>query len=319
MPTPDDNVIEGDGWQDLPICDFQADGRQVVQFLLLTIEENGSLRAPKRDRPYQPGAKLDNVAANADDFVATIQFHNSLDEPGLSTTLRQWPDAVEEVIGQFHTGETGTLNLPWKRGIRCKAMNWRRVENASSDRGGAIVTVTFTTDNEDAINREAFQLVSVRAQTPSAVADATFDADSQNMFDGSIEDITSFAADLVGLMNAPDELVGTIVAASRRLSRAVTFLMAGFQTAVTGRDSGNDPDTANTRLKLLALLGLAAQAEGDAIARLPKSIDVTYPWVTDIWSVASELSQPSALLIELNDAIEDLSYIERGTPIKVPA
>jgi hypothetical protein len=311
--------IEGDDWENRPISDFQADGRRVVQFLIKSSTESGSQRIAKRARPFQRGDKLDAVGANSDDFSLEFIFHNNLDEPGLDKTLPQWPDAVEELIEQFHIGETGTLNLPWKRGIRCKATQWRRLETADDTRGGALVSVSFCTDNEDALDREAFQVVSVRAQADSAVAEASFDADSFNMFDGSIEDITQFAADLVGLMNAPNELVGTVLHAAQRLRRAVLFLKAGFETSVQGRDQMNDPESSSLREKLLALLALAGQAEGDALSAEPKTVTVSFTQTTDIWSVAVDRGVSSRLLISLNDPIPDLSYIEPGTPIKVPA
>lgn len=310
---------EGDDWADRPISDFTADGRTTVQFLVKQVQEAGSQRLAKRDRPFQRGAKLDNVGANSDEFTLSLVFHNNLSEPGLSGTMAQWPDAVEELIEQFHIGETGALNLPWKRGIRCKADSWTRIENADDTRGGAMVNVKFVTDNEDALDRDAFQLVSVRSQSDSAVAQASFDADSINMFDGSIEDITGFAADLVGLLNSPNELLGTVLAAAQRVQRAVKFLVAGFETAVPGRDHMNDPDSSVARTRLLEIAAMAAQAEEDALSALPATVTIVYTWPTDIWSVAVDRLVASNLLIEINDAIPDLSYIDAGTPIKVPA
>lgn len=300
-------------------ADFKPDGRTLAQFLVKVSSEAGSLRIAKRDRPWQDGAKLDAVGANADDFVLSMIFHNDLTEAGIDDSVPMWPDGVDAMTKQFHFGETGTLNLPWKRGIRCKAVSWRRVESADDTIRGALVDVTFTTDTEDSIDREAFQAVSVRATANAAVEEATFDLDSTNMFDGSIEDITGFAADLVGLLNSPNELLGSVLQAANRLRRAVLFLKNGMETALPGRDGMNDPDGASGRAKLFELLELAAQAQAEALAAQPPTRDVKYQQPVDIWSVAAELNQSSRTLVELNDRIPDLSYIEPGTPIKVLA
>src|SRR4051812_9732491 len=169
---------------DLPVADFKTDKGEIIQFLIRVNSEAGSLRIAKRDRPFQDSAKLDSVGANADDFALSLIFHNDLTEAGIFESPPMWPDRLETMLKGFHIGETGTLNLPWKRGIRCKAASWRRVESADDTIRGALVDVTFTTDNEDSLDREAFQAVSVRATANAAAAEAQFDADSFNMFDG---------------------------------------------------------------------------------------------------------------------------------------
>lgn len=316
---------DGEVWTDLLVASFQADFRTEVFFAILGNTESGSMRIAKRDRPWQNGAKLDDIGANADDFQLRLIFHNDVTEPGMGaedggwSNYQPWPNAHDELLDQFHTGTTGTLNLPWKRGIRCKATQWTSVTSADDTRGGAIVTVTFTTDNEDSLDREALELASVTATT-NRDADATsFDMDSLGMFDGSIEDITELAADLVGLLNAPNDELSAILHASQRLRRAVTFVMSSFSSAVPGRDQMNDADGAGARLRLLGLLDLAGRAEGEALSALPQTRIVVFPRVRDIYSIATEVGQSARTLMSINDAIEDLSYIPAGTPVRILA
>jgi hypothetical protein len=306
-------------WSKWPISDFQADGRARVQFVCTGTSEEGEQQIAPRRRTFQRGAKLDATGAQPDGFTLSLVFHNDLEEPDLTAPLQQYPDNVDELLEQFHIGETGTLNLPWKRGIRCKASKWRRTESATDTTGGCLVEVLFTTDNEDSLDRESFQKVSVRAAADGAVEEARFDLESLNMFDGSIEDITALAADLVGLLNMPGERLGGLLHAANRLRRAVKFLIDGFSTAVTGRNGMNDPAGANARIKLLKLLELAGAAQDEALAEQPKTRDIKYKTAVDIWSVAAELRQPARTLQALNGAIPNLSHIEPGTPIKVLA
>ena len=310
---------EGDPWIDLPGCSFQADGRKLLYVTVRQAIENGSMRIAKRDRPWQFGAKLDDVGSNAKDFPLTLIFHNDVEEPDLNNGMLNWPNAHNELLDQFDTGATGTLNLPWKRGIRCKAGQWSSLATADDTRGGAIVTVTFTTDNEDALDREALEQASVTATTNGAVEAATFDMDSLGMFDGSIEDITELAANLVGLLNAPNDKLGAILHAARRVRRAVGFVLDSFSSAIPGRDQMNDADGASARLSLLNLLDLAGRAEGDALSALPKTRIVVFPRQRDIYSIATEVGQSARTLMSINDSIEDLSFIPAGTPVRILA
>lgn len=316
---------DGEVWTDLPVASFQADFRTEVFFAILGNTESGSMRIAKRDRPWQSGAKLDDVGANADDFQLRLIFHNDVTEPGMGAeeggwvSYQPWPNAHDELLDQFHVGTTGTLNLPWKRGIRCKATQWQSVTSADDTRGGAIVTVTFTTDNEDSLDREAVESASVTATTNGAVESATFDMDSLGMFNGSIEDITELAANLVGLLNAPNDELSAVLHAANRVRRAVTFVLDSFSSAVPGRDQMNDADGANARLSLLGLLDLAARAEGEALSALPKTRVVVFRRPRDIYSIATEVGQSARTLMSINDAIEDLSFIPAGTPVRILA
>lgn len=319
------SAADGEVWTDLPVASFEADFRSEVFFAILGNTEAGSMRIAERNRPWQNGAKLDDVGAAADEFQLRLIFHNDVTEPGMGaedggwTSYQPWPNAHDELLDQFHTGNTGTLNLPWKRGIRCKAVTWSSVTAADDTRGGAIVTVTFRTDNEDSLDREAVEQASVTATTNRDADAATFDMDSLGMFDGSIEDITELAADLVGLLNAPNDELSAILHAAQRLRRAVTFLMSSFASAVPGRDQMNDADGANARLNLLGLLDLAGRAEGEAVSALPKIRVVTFPRARDIYSIATEVGQSARTLMSINDAIEDLSFIPAGTPVRILA
>lgn len=319
-----------DPWLDLPPASYQADGFPEIIIPVDGIDENGALRVARRARPWQPGVKLDHTGHDADKFTLKMLWSNDVEEPGIDGPI--WPDKLEELIRQFKSGKTATLNLPWKRGIRVKPTTWSRSATATDNRGGELVTLNFETDNEDDLDREAFAAVTVKATLQGTVEEAVFDLESAGMsgvlapttFDadspfggGSIEDITELAANLVGLLNAPGEYAQAILHQATRLRRATETVMSAFSTTTPGRDQMNDPTGSSARLKLLELLELAGSAELEARAALPRTRTITTDRDTDIWTIASERGQNARQLMSINGAIEDFGAIPRGTPVLV--
>jgi prophage DNA circulation protein len=308
----------GDSWEDLPASSYQADGLPALLVIARMVTEDGSLRVVKHTRPFQEGWKLDDTGANGDDLQVEMMFHPDVDEGDTNDgQLQIWPDRLEALIRQFKTGKTGTLHLPWKRNLRVKPDKWNRRATSDEHRGGEILTVTFTTDNEDDLDREAFEGVSVKSQLERRAEATKFDMDSVGAATGSIEDVTQLAADLVGLMNAPGDYAAAIAHQAQRVRRAAQFLLEGFTTAVTGRDQLNDPAGSRGARGLLDLLDFAAGAEAEASERLPRTRTARYPTDRDIFSIAAELGQNANDLMSINSALEDPSFIPRGAPVTV--
>lgn len=305
-----------DAWLALPVSEFvDSDGVHHV-FTAIGLSEHFSLRIAPRARAYQAGAKLDQTGPNPDEFEFDLVFHNDITEPGADSSTR-WPDDKQRFLDAAHKGETGTLNLPWKRGIRCKVADAVATARADEYRGGECVRVKFLTDNEDNLDRAAFQAVTVKASLQPRVAAAQFDMESEGMDLGSIEDVTQLAADVVGLLNAPADNAAALLHAGNRLRRAVATVTAAFSTGEPGRDQMNDPQGSSARLKLLELRELGARAVGEARPRATRTM--TFTRMRDIWSIATEVGQNAREIMQINEQIEDFGAIPPGTPVRIYA
>lgn len=308
-----------DIWSAMDPASYKADGGELILFPARSAGERGGNRIARRERPWQAGAKLDAIGSKPDELTIEALFHNDIIEPGLGESPALYPDRLDALVAAFKLGTTATLNLPWKRNLRVKADSWDRRATADDTRGGEVLTVTFITDSEDNLDREAFERVSAKANVNRVAEAATFTMKSIGAWDGSIEDITQFASELQGYLNAPGEYLSAIAHRAKRIRRAVTGLMGALSTAVPGRGQLADPEGSNARLQLLELLELAAAAEEEARASLPKTRSVTFARARDIYSIATEVGQDPRVLISINSALEDPGYIEAGTPVLVLA
>lgn len=313
------SMLDGDPWLNMPASTYQADGfAGPVFFAARSLGEKGGLRVVPRVRPWQRAAKLDETGAEPDEFTLELIFHNDVTEESWSALqLQNWPKAIEELIKQFKSGKTGTLHLPWKRNLRVKPVTWDRRASADEHRGGEILTVTFKEDNEDDLDREAFEVVSVKAAVGPAVQEAIFDAESIGAWGDPLADIQELASAVEGYLNAPGEYAQAVLTAAKRLRRAARTVMDALSTNAPGRNQLLDPTGASLRLKLLDILELSSRAEGEARSILPRTRTVTFPRVRDIWTIATELRQSARDLMGINGHIEDFAVIPAGTPVHV--
>jgi len=326
-------MAEGDVWADLPPSSYQADGEAVLYIPWREVGEDGKLRVVRRVRPWQPGWKLDETGPDGDVFTCGALFNADVTEPDAEFKNQvMWPDTLEALVKQFKTGKTATLHLPWKRGLRVKPASWQRRATSDSDRGGEVLTVIFESDNEDALDREAFEAVAVKASVQRAAEEAAFAMEQEGMNvnlgqerlvlpDGGIGDpvgsIIGLASSLAVSLNGPGELAQSVAIAASRLRRATQLLISSYSTDEPGRNQMNGPEGANARAKLLDLLELAANAAAVARAGLPKTMTIIAERNTTIWDIANARQQRARDLMAINGAIEDFNFIERGTPVTV--
>lgn len=300
-----------DPWLNLGPATYVLDG--VTHYFVATIvSEHFSNRNPRRTRPFRTGAKLDHTGSNPDEITLDCFFGSDVTEVD---TFNEWPNDLERFKTALKTGRTGTLNLPWKRGLRVKCDEGDITTSASEHRGNATVRVKFCEDNEDNLDRAAVELVSVRSTMQSAVEAAQFDAESEGMDLLAIEDVTQLAADVVGLLNAPGDFAAALLHAGNRMRLAVKTVGDAFSTGAPGRNQLNGPEGALTRLHLLELAGLGARAVGEARPR-PTRV-MTFSRLRDIWSIATELGQNARELMTINEQIEDFAAIPAGDPVRV--
>lgn len=307
-------------WEDYGPMSFQADGEREIKFLGRSVQQDGKNRLAPRKRPFRQGAKQDSTGSDEDDIIVEGIFHNDVEEPDVDNGMPMWPDTIEAFVKQLKKSDkTGTLNLPWKRKNRVKALNWTRRATADEHRGGEIISVHFVTDNEDKVDREAMLKSSASGNLSRAVEEAQFDALSEGAWNASLEDLTGFASDLVGWINAPREYAADVVHASNKVTRAVEHVFNALSGA-TGDEPGqapmNDPNGFPLRIRLLEIMDLAASAEAESRRSRPATRTYIPERDTDIWAIAVELEQDANELILLND-LDDPTLVEAGVGIRV--
>ena len=301
---------EADSWVKLPPATFVLDG-VTHTFTAQLITVNGSNRLARRHRPFQNGAKIDFVGNNPDELELECIFHPDVTEPGAD--FERWPTALEDFEEALRTGKTGTLNLPWKRGLRMKGDSWARMARSDEHRGGETVRVKFARDNEDSLDREAMQRVSVRSTINGAVEAAQFDLESEGGWNAGIEQVTTLAAQVQSLLATPGDTLDSLLHVANRLRRAVESTEAALEAGPLAAD----PEGSSVRQKLLELAELAARAESEALAARPKTRTFIPERDTTIFRIATELGQKARELMSINGAIEDFNAIPAGTPVTV--
>lgn len=314
-------MSEGDIWAGYEPASFEVKGYPVIRFMLRSIRESGGQRMAPRARPFRPGAKLDTTGALEHSLPFEALFTNDAEEPGVTDDGGPplWPDRLDLLVEIIDTGKTGTLNLPWRRGIRAKCHPWERSANADDNRGGEILTGTFIEDNEDNLDREAIVRPSARATLVRKVEETQFSAEAEGIWSGSLSDLTQLTSELIGLANAPGQYLEQVVHASLEVQRCVSMVRRNFSTDRDGRGQFFDPLSFPTRMRLLEVEDLAASAEADA-RRSQDRLRRHYPdRNTTIWRIATQLGQDAQRLMELNGSVEDFADIPKGTPIWVVA
>ncbi len=304
-------------WELLGPASFEVEGEIALKFMVIDQSIGGGNRIPKRERVFRNGRKLDFTGTRGDDFQISAIFNNNLTEPDIGDYPQMWPDRLDRLEAAFKTGKTGTLHLPWRRNIRCKADTWTRKATAGDERDGETLQVTFLEDNEDSVDEASTASVSVQASVLRKAEEAVFDLEKEGGWDGSFEDFTQLAADLEGVMAAPGEFLADVVHKARRVRRAADSIRQSLSSRAPGRDHMLGPEGAKAERKLVEIMDLAGLAEAEASSHLPAIVTRTFPTDRDIYSIATELKQSARDLIAINGELEDLAFIPAGTPVHV--
>lgn len=302
-------------WEELVPVGWQTESGRIV-FAVSDVSIEGGTRIAAREIPYRPGAKLDQTGRRPHKYRLTALFFPQVSEPGLDQGEQMWPDRLNALEAALDTGETGTLDLPWRRSIRAKCETWSRKASAEQ-RDGEVLEITFCEDNEEDVADE-IQQPSVAA-TLSQEAEATrFDAEAFGAWDGSLADLTELAAGLEGALRAPGEALQNVKSAAKRLQdSARRFADAVTDAAGADGGKGNDPRGAALVARAQLLADQAAAAEAEASASLPATREQTFDVARDLASIATELGQDYRQLLTINTELEDPGYIPKGTPVKV--
>lgn len=303
-----------DSWEGLDAATFEVDGEE-IEIVIMSVSQSGGLRLAKRERPYRAGVKLDDTDRKERTYRIEVLFHNDVTEDTQGEEM--WPDranSFEEALEQ--SGKVGTLNLPWRRNIRCRCESYERKAGTDQYRGGEIFSVTLTEDNEENLSDSVYD-VSVTAGLGSAMETLQFSAEAAGIWDGKIADIVEAAAWLQSLINAPGEYLETILTAARALERACINTKKALTTQLEGSNQGSDPAGCSLMDGLTELQDMAGRVGGEAAAKFPATRTRKWNRVRSIYDIATELGQSARDLIAVNSGLEDPTYIEPNTPVQV--
>jgi prophage DNA circulation protein len=304
---------------------WTVQGRKIV-FPVQEITDNYSNRIIKRKRPYRQGAKIDDTGGDPTEWTFRSIFHNSLSgdgqlpgaEPGLAENSKPlYPDVLNEMVELFKIHETGDLTVPTIGTVRARAVSYSRSET-SSRRDCAEVTFVFCEDNEDNVDAAAFQVPSVSANAESIAEAAEFDEQSEDMWDGSLQDLNELAAQLEGIANAPGDFMQDIESQANIVKGAADKVISAWSKPnILGRDVLLDAEGNKAERKIQAQKELAGQAQQAAYRGRPKTITKKYTTQVSIFDVASLENQEASILLTINPQLEDPWEIPAGTGVRI--
>jgi prophage DNA circulation protein len=293
-------------WDNLQVASFKPDDQISVHFCVSGIRKSGGNRLVKSTIPFRAGTRLDSTGRKERTWTVDTVWHNTLVEQGLLESPRIYPDRLNDMEKLCEAQATGTLNLPLERNLRVRVESYDRTVTLSM-RDGETMTITFVEDNED--DQVTAEQASVKATIQTSVEEASFDAESTGGWSGGLEDLTEFASELQGAMNAPGDAWDGIRQKADRVKDACEKI---------GKTLTGDPDEAPLMAKLVDIADAAARAPSEGQGA-PKSVTRTWPADTDLFSIAAEIGQPAVTLLVLNTALPDPGFIPAGTPVVVLA
>lgn len=318
-------------FEGLPVASWTVGG-EVVRFPIIgQLRESGGNRIVQHERPYRPGAKLDNTGPRARTWTVQALFNNSIQEEGLGDALL-YPDALRAMVASFESGDTGTLVLPTVGAVRAKAETYERIED-TQERDQGTLTLTWIEDNEEALDQEVFALPSARAVLVRLAEQTTFSAEAAGATDADLggqpasisgastrASLTETAAELEGLLLAPGRAVADLESQARAARWAVQRVRrAQEQLAADVDGQANDPRGSGFWRSLIRLEDTHAAAVDEKFRSLPPTrvfvVDVD---LTTLFAVAARVGQDAGDLLDLNSGrIADPMFLERGAVVRV--
>lgn len=314
---PDD---ESSIWSRLKPSSFEVQGRpRVVVPVWNRIEGSHGIRAVSRAIPWVNGEQLDETGTTAKEWSTEHPFINDLHqgEPALGDTPILYPDRMELFEAILELRKTGTLHLPWRRNIRCKAISWRRTATVEQQDCETLV-VQWKEDNENKLENPSVG-AGVRANIKYVVEQARFEAERAGIWDGSWEDITLLASQLEAAVAAPGLFLEDIGQKANRVVRACDSIIESHSKATDGRNVLLDPAGFLVFRALTNLRNLASTAESEARGTRRTVVTKAAPFDGSIWQFAmlpDWNAEPEQLLRD-NPQIEDPNWILKGTGLKV--
>jgi prophage DNA circulation protein len=301
-------------FEKLPIASWKVGGVS-VRFPVVTIGETGGNRLVPREFPYREGAKYDDTGAKPKTWTMQAVFNNSVLEPGMGQTEALYPTVLNKLLATFDKHETGDLVVPTRGRVRARAQDYTRNEMAER-RDEAIVDLVFVEDNEERTGAQTFEAPSANASASRLAETTVFSAQSDGVWDTSIQDLFAFAAELEAVANFPGDTVGDVDQSAGQMIAAANRVGDAFTNAAEGNDVLNDPDSSQTQRKLQQSKDIAGRARAQARGGLPPVVTRLADSDTTLFAIAADLGQEADQVIALNRDLDPLDVPE-GTVVRV--
>lgn len=306
-------------FEQFPAASWKVGQKPQLFFPVESIQEEGGNRIVERERPYRDGAKLDDTGSKARRWSVEVLFDNSIDE---TTTANGgallYPEILNEFIRSFDEHEVGDLVLPTVGKIRARAQSYSRKEVQDAERDAGRLTLKFIEDNEDSVGARSFEPPTVKASARILAEQATFSAQADGVWDGTMADLNEFGDNLEAIASFPTDTVqdidaqaGIVVAATNRVLHAFT----NERPTEKARKQLTDPDSSVTQRKLLTLKDTSAKAKQDLTVEGITRIVVQD--TCDLFAIAVSLGTTVEELIRMNPGIDPFN-VNKGVTILVP-
>ncbi len=308
----------GEIFEQYEVCSWTVSDRDTIAFPVITVKEERGKRIVEHERPFRPGAKLDDTDWGARRWVLTVTFDNSIEEEGIPADPPLYPTVLNRLLDSYDETETGDLVLPTRGTKRCRLAHYSRIEAPEED-DAAVCEFTFVEDSEDVVDLDSLGNPTVRATAVRLAEQAEFSGAVVGGWDTNISSLTEFASELEGALVAPGRALEDVNSIARRNRRAIQRVQRAQERL--GKDVGgvfNDPEGSTPIRELRRLDDRQAQAVDERTSGRPKATTFEVTADTDIFSVAASIGQDPVELLDLNAArIDDPMDLRAGDTIRV--
>lgn len=303
-----------------PPPSWQAAGKPAIFFPIEDIQESGGNRLVAHERPYRDGAKHDDTGSRAKRWTLTCTFTNGLEEDGIDGTAL-YPDVLNALSESFDVHETGTLVLPTRGAVRCRAESYDRDETFA-ERDSATVRFVFVQDNEDDVTAASFTAPSARSVAVSRATETVFSLEASGVYDDNVASLQEFAAGLEALAAAPGQFIDDIEGQGKRFQNACNRIEVAFSTAESRAISEQqalllDPANSLPGRQLRQLRDVAARATADRLSALPRIVSRTFKREVSLIAIAPQFKQELDTLLDLNRRYPNPLAIPAGKPVRM--
>ncbi len=303
---------------------WQADGMLPIPLAVTSITKEIEGTLVKQRRPYQDGAKLDDMGRDVVVWSIAVDFFNGCTEPGIPSA-NYFPDYASAMEKTTEVQKTGTLTIGRDGPVRGRIKHLRTVESAEA-RDMAAMAITFWQDREDGTTAANFA-PSAASALPVLGAQLGQMALDAGLWSEGMPELLTKVDELANLLGSADNLLADALA----VAGAVLALAALIEDALSvyydesapgGATLALQPEAADFVMTLRRIRNHAAQAQATLKARSPRIRHVTFKRVVSIFDVAAEYAQDMDALVALNTGKLDpeaFYAIPVGTPVLIEA
>jgi len=253
--------------EQFPVLSWKSESMdQAILWTAESIREERGKRTVEQERAYRHGAKIDSTGWKGRQFRIKSAFNNTLDEPGVGDLPLMYPDRLNALIRSFDFEETGTLTLPTRGPVRCKASWYGRGDEIGED-DEASCEFVFLEDSEDEVNPDTLADPQVNATIVRLSQQTVFSAERLGSLNDGYVDLVTAASQMETLLLAPGRALDDIKSQGNRNRRAIkraVFAEQKLGKQVGGLFQRQDAHEAERQSKSMSDLQARAIAEKNA-------------------------------------------------------